>query len=367
MTKNKILLIDDDLNIRNVVRELLIYQNYDVKTVCNGQEALDFLEHWIPDLIICDMMMPVMDGNTLFEIIQETEAFCSIPFIFLTAKKENNLMRKCLLDGVDYFLSKPFKVRELLKIIKIKIDRSEKIKNFHKNLYIGQKKYFLHEINTPLNGILGSIEFLIENKKNFDQKMVFEFYELIKISGERLKRTMQNIILYQNLKYNFFQIEGALNCQILKIFMDVKTKLFQIHENQEKRLHYVLEEENLKMNSENLNFILFELLDNALKFSNVGKIVIVSGKRYDKEYYELVIKDFGIGFSEQELKKISAAQQFKREEREQQGLGLGLFLSKNIVKRSNGVFTIISKEKEGTKIKIFLPLKNSKCASLVEL
>jgi signal transduction histidine kinase len=70
----------------------------------------------------------------------------------------------------------------------------------------------------------------------------------------------------------------------------------------------------------------------------------------------LVIRDFGIGLSQQELKKIGASQQFNREKREQQGLGLGLFLSKIIIKKSAGVFTIISKENEGTTIKIFLPL-----------
>ena len=69
----------------------------------------------------------------------------------------------------------------------------------------------------------------------------------------------------------------------------------------------------------------------------------------------MVIRDFGIGFSEEELKKIGAAQQFNREEREQQGLGLGLFLSKIIIKSSRGNFKIISRENEGTTIKIMLP------------
>jgi signal transduction histidine kinase len=110
------------------------------------------------------------------------------------------------------------------------------------------------------------------------------------------------------------------------------------------------------MSEKYLHFVLFELIDNALKFSPSTKIVCVSGERFNDEYYELVIRDFGIGFSEEELKKIGAAQQFNREEREQQGLGLGLFLSKIIIKKSKGVFTIISNTNEGTSIKIFLPL-----------
>ncbi len=88
----------------------------------------------------------------------------------------------------------------------------------------------------------------------------------------------------------------------------------------------------IKISEEHLQYIFFELIDNALKFSSNNKFIIVSGEQFNNEYYKLVIWDFGIGFSEQELNKIGAAQQFNREEREQQGLGLGLFLSKIIIK-----------------------------------
>ncbi|MFE3870038.1 response regulator [Flavobacterium sp. ZS1P70] len=356
MNKNKILLVDDELNLRETISELLIYQNYSVKSACNGQEALDLLEYWTPDLIICDIMMPVMDGYTLHGIIKDIHSLNSIPFIFLTAKKEHNLMRKCLLDGADDFISKPFKIKELTSIIESKIERFSKIKNTYTNLYPGRKKVFLHEINTPLNGILGPIELLMENPKELDKKEISAFYESIKISGERLNRTMQNIILYQNLKNNFIEFNLNSSADILNEFLKTKEKILKIYEGQEKRISFEIDKATIKINSEHLQYIFFELIDNALKFSSNNKVIIVSGEQFNNEYYELVIRDFGIGFSEQELNKIGAAQQFNREEREQQGLGLGLFLSKIIIKKSNGVFTIVSKENEGTSIKIFLPL-----------
>jgi two-component system sensor histidine kinase/response regulator len=355
MNKNKILLVDDELNIRDTITELLVCKNYDVKAACNGQEALDLLEYWTPDLIVCDIMMPVMDGNALHEIIKESPSLSAIPFVFLTAKSGNNLMRKCLLDGADDFLSKPFEIKELVAIVEAKIARFEKIKGGH-NLYTGKKSSFLHEINTPLNGILGSVELLMENDGNFEKNEIDAFYESIKISGERLNRTMQNIILYENLKNNSLPFEDTENTQIVNVFIDVKSKLFQIYNNEEKRVSFEIERANIKMSERYLGFILFELIDNALKFSPNSKIITVSGERYNGEYYELVIRDFGIGFSEDELRKIGPAQQFNREEREQQGLGLGLFLTKIVIKKAKGVFTIISKAKQGTRIKIFLPL-----------
>jgi two-component system sensor histidine kinase/response regulator len=356
MNKHKILFIDDDLNIRESTTELLIYKNYEVKSASNGQEALDLLDNWIPDLILCDIMMPVMDGYTLHEIIKENAPLVAIPFIFLTAKKENNLMRKCMFDGVDDFISKPFKVKELLKIIETKIDRFQKIKNVHNNLYLGDKKYFLHEVNTPLNGIMGSIDLLLEHSNNLEKGEITTFYNAIKTSGERLNRTMQNLILYESLKNNELNFSDDEHCEVLNIFFETKKKILSTYKNQEKRITFEIDKSNLKISKANLQFILFELIDNALKFSPNSTIIIVSGEKFDDKYYELVIRDFGIGFSEEELKTINAAQQFNRDEREQQGLGLGLYLSKTIIKKIKGVFSIISNEKKGTKISLFLPL-----------
>lgn len=360
MNKKKILLVDDEISIRETLKELLVLSNYDVQTAANGQNALEILEYWIPDLIICDIMMPVMDGNMLHDIIKDNLVLSPIPFIFLTAKNENNLMRRCLLDGADDFLSKPFKISELINVIEAKLERFEKIKNACNNLYSGKKTAFLHEINTPLNGILGLAEILLNNENTLEKEQAHEFYESIKISGERLNRTLQNVMLYQNLKNNVQEFKDTASTEIVKNFATVKAKLFEIYENQEARISFEVDEANIKISDNHLCFILFELMDNALKFSSNSKVIMVSGVRFNEEFYELVIKDFGIGFSEEELKKIGAAQQFNREKREQQGLGLGLFLSKIIIKKARGVFTIISKVNEGTTIKIFLPLSRKK-------
>lgn len=356
MNKNKILLVDDELNIRETTSEFLIYKNYEVKSASNGQEALDIIEYWIPDLILCDIMMPIMDGTKFHDIIKENKALVAIPFIFMTAKKEDNLMRKCMLNGADDFISKPFKTKELLNIIETKIDRFQKIKNVHNNLYVGEKKYFLHEVNTPLNGILGSIDLLLENANELEKEDRKDFYNAIKISGERLNRTMQNLILYESLKNNELNFSNNEDCEILNVFLKTKKKILNTYKNQEKRITFQIDKSNLKISKKNLNFILFELIDNALKFSPTDTIIIISGEKYNDTYYELIIRDFGIGFSPKELQTINAAQQFNRDEREQQGLGLGLYLSKTIIKKIKGVFSIISNENKGTKISLFLPL-----------
>jgi two-component system sensor histidine kinase/response regulator len=354
MNKLRIMLVDDEKNLRESIYELLTYENYEVKTASNGEKALEILDDWIPDLIISDMMMPIMDGHAFHELVKENVNLNAIPFIYLTAKKEKDPMRKYLIEGADDYISKPFKIKELLETIRSKIERFEKIKNANRNIYLGKKNYFSHEVFTPLNGILGPIDFLIENE-DIQKEDILMFYEAIKISGERLNRTMQNVLLYQTLKNNILKFDTNSYAAILGTFLKERKKLFEIYESQAIRINYEIDEADLKISETYLKFILFELTDNALKFS-ADKTVIVSGTIYNEQFYELIIKDFGIGFSANDLNKIGAAQQFNREQNEQQGLGLGLFLSKSIIKKFKGVFSISSKEKEETTIKILLPL-----------
>jgi len=83
MIKNKILLVEDELKLRETISEYLKIENYEVTSAENGQEAIDIIDYWIPDLIICDIMMPVMDGFMFHEILLQNKTLNAIPFIFL--------------------------------------------------------------------------------------------------------------------------------------------------------------------------------------------------------------------------------------------------------------------------------------------
>ena len=356
MHVNKILIVEDELNISETIVELLLLKNYVVKSAANGQDALDLLDIWTPDLIIADIMMPIMDGQELYEIIKESRALCAIPFIFLTAKKEPNLKQKSLLDGVDDFISKPFKAKELLELIQTKLARFERIKNNQNNLYIGEKKYFLHEVNTPINGIQGFIDLLLDGENSLGNEDRRTFHTAIKTSLVRLQRNMQNLFLYESIKNNEFEVTASANCDIEAVFQKAKSIVLKEYQIEDYEITYEIEKKDLKISAEHLNFIFTELIDNALKFSSEPKKIIVIGKTYNAKYYKIIIRDFGIGLTANELKKINAAEQFNREKKEQQGLGLGLYLSKTITKKLNGLFSIISEKDVGTTISIFLPL-----------
>jgi two-component system, sensor histidine kinase and response regulator len=356
MNNKKILLVDDEVNLRETITDLLVLNNYNVKTAENGLDALEILDYWIPDLIISDIMMPVMDGYSFHEIVKDSNMLNQIPFVFLTAKNDEEEREKCILNGADLFITKPFKIENLIKTIEVKIERFEKVKNAYNTINASNNNYFIHEINTPLYGILGSINLLIKNKKRLDENEVDLFYNTIKLSGERLNRTLKNSILYRDLKNNELDFSDTSSSEISNEFSKVKDNIANADKNQAKRIVFNVDESNIKIEVEYLHFILFELLDNALKFSENNKKVIVSGKKYNSEYYELTIQDYGIGFTEKEIKEINVNQQFNRDKKEQQGLGLGLIISKIFIKKISGVFSIISQKNVGTTITIYFPL-----------
>jgi two-component system sensor kinase len=356
MKENKILVIEDELNIRETIIELLQLKNYDVKSAENGQDALNLLDSWIPDLIISDIMMPVMDGQELYEIIKDSKALCAIPFIFLTAKNEPNLRENSLLNGVDDFISKPFKAKDLLELIQTKLERFNRIKNNQNNLYIGEKKYFLHEINTSINGIKGFVDLLIDSGDNLEKEDIKTFQNIIKTSVERLQRTIRNLLFYETIKNNQFEVSDTDYCIITDVLQKAKTTISEEYYQEDFEIINEIEATKLKISAANLNFIFVELIDNAFKFSSNPKSIIIKGQALNDKQYEINVCDFGIGFTETELKRINAAEQFNRDKREQQGLGLGLYLSKIVTNKAKGIFSIVSKKNVGTTISVILPI-----------
>jgi DNA-binding NarL/FixJ family response regulator len=110
----KLLLIDDDPNLILLVKDYLEFRGYNVDTAENGREALELLDNLVPDMIICDVMMPEMDGYTLVKHIREEPVTNRIPVLFLSAKGQSQDRVKGLNEGADVYMSKPFEPEELV-------------------------------------------------------------------------------------------------------------------------------------------------------------------------------------------------------------------------------------------------------------
>lgn len=131
----KILLIEDNDDIRNNTAEILELSNYKVIMAENGKIGVEkALEH-APDLIICDIMMPVLDGYGVLHAIHKNDSIKNIPFIFLTAKTERNDFRKGMESGADDYITKPFDGTELLNAVDSRLKKVDLLKlEFSSNL-----------------------------------------------------------------------------------------------------------------------------------------------------------------------------------------------------------------------------------------
>ncbi len=129
MTKQKILVIEDTDDVRENIAELLMLSDYEVETAVNGREGVKKAQTNIPDLIICDIMMPELDGYGVLRILSRNAATLSIPFIFLTAKAEKTDFRKGLRLGADDYLTKPFDDIELLDTVEMRLKKSSLIRD----------------------------------------------------------------------------------------------------------------------------------------------------------------------------------------------------------------------------------------------
>lgn len=124
----KILLIEDNKDMRENTAEILQFSKYNVLTAKNGKEGVEIAQSEKPDLIICDIMMPVLDGYGVLHLLSKEPETASIPFIFLTAKADRSELRKGMEMGADDYLTKPFDDIELLNAIESRLRKNELIR-----------------------------------------------------------------------------------------------------------------------------------------------------------------------------------------------------------------------------------------------
>jgi len=113
----RILLIDDNATILENTAELLEMEGYETISASNGKEGLEKALRFVPDVILCDLLMPEMDGFTVLKRIGEHPDLKGIPFIFFSAKSEKTDIQMGLESGADDYLTKPFELESLLKSI----------------------------------------------------------------------------------------------------------------------------------------------------------------------------------------------------------------------------------------------------------
>ncbi len=139
---HKILVIEDNEEVRENIAEILELSNYEVATAENGKVGVAKAYEMKPDLILCDVMMPELDGFGVLRILSKNTDMLDTPFIFLTAKAEQTDFRKGMGLGADDYITKPFDDVDLLNAIEIRLAKSQHLKNSFQRTEDGLNQFF---------------------------------------------------------------------------------------------------------------------------------------------------------------------------------------------------------------------------------
>jgi CRP-like cAMP-binding protein/CheY-like chemotaxis protein len=178
MTKIKILVIEDNDDIRESIAEILVLAGYDVFEAADGKAGVELANTNLPDLILCDIMMPELDGYGVLYLLNKNPQTTATPFIFLTAKAERMDMRKGMEMGADDYLVKPFDDVELLNAIESRLNKREK-----QELFYSKSIAQLSNLAAGNAGIRELDKMIQERKVRSIRKKQIIYYEGDTVSG----------------------------------------------------------------------------------------------------------------------------------------------------------------------------------------
>lgn len=345
-----LLVIDDDEAIRGSYGLALEHAGYRVLTAADGAQGVELARRHLPDLILCDINMPGMDGRTVLRTLREDVTAGATQIVLMTGNTHALSPREAMALGADDFLTKPFGVVQLMRCVAARLERAQ----IHgrvadqalTDLRASLRSSLPHELFTPLAGILGLTAALREDLPRLSPAEVMELLADIEQSGQRLHRTLKNYLLVIDLETGGSPEETP---PVLggddppAAVANGATTAARRHQR-EADLTVQAAACTITAQAADLASIVEELVDNACSFSRPGTPITVRLEATGR----LQITDRGRGMTPEQIGRIGAFRQFDRKKHEQQGLGLGLVLVGKLAARGGADFSLASEPGAGT-------------------
>lgn len=364
----KILVIEDVTPLRNDMVEMLRLEGYEVRGAENGVAGLKVAQDFQPDLVICDIMMPELDGYGVLNALRGDMRTRTLPFIFLTAKSERAEVRKGMGLGADDYLTKPFENEELIEAVRTRLDQRDNL-NQDAEAKLARLRESIttalpHELRTPLNTVIGFSDMLMVEANIVKPEDIFEWAGHIHNAAQRLNRLVENYLTYVRIQS---LSRDAKRLAKIRTHTTANPRALAEHQaifaaqkhNRTGDLQLEYGEQAVVAIGENdLTKILDEVLDNAFKFSQAGMVIklITSTRSTDIGLlYDIQVIDYGRGLKPEQIKEIGAYMQFDRLIQEQQGAGMGLAVAKGLAEMYLGGLYLESEVGVYTAVTITLP------------
>ncbi len=367
----RVLIAEDNLEMASYIKGLL--QDFcDCQVVTDGEEALEVIQKWLPDLILADVMMPKKDGITLCKEIKANSATLKIPVVLLTALTHREAMMRGWEAGADEYLFKPFhpkeltmRVRSLLSNIAIRQDADQVI--LEKNIAVSQAKAELeqlqlfafaatHDLQEPLKNIMLQTDVLESQGAALHlSSEVSQRLNRLRTSAVRMSKMIEQLRIFENVKTSAAPFQKVdLNKIIQDVIIDLEPRI----ERSSARIHT----DNLPLlegDEAQLQRLFQNLIGNAIKFAPPGNPprVSIKSKQINAQYAEISVEDNGIGFDEKYADLIFKPFQRLHTQSQYEGTGMGLSICQKIALRHGGKISVTSTVDKGTTFTVRLPYK----------
>jgi two-component system, sensor histidine kinase and response regulator len=358
--KKTVMIIDDSPEICMIINETLSLFGFGTIMAGDGATGVKLAATHLPNLIICDINMPEMDGYATLKAMREQEATATIPLVFLSGVSDRITIRKGMELGADDYLTKPFSPKELMAAVNARLEKQAKLQNLSDRRLDELRGNITlalpHELRTPLNGIMGLAHMMMEDYQSMPPEEVLESSRFIYDSACRLHRLIENFLVYSQIELmaseaKCIEVSGAINPIAVQDVVPDLARNVAAHYRREGDLLLKIEPARLLIATENLTKIVEELVDNAFKFSEAGKPVLVATEISNGRFC-FQVADKGRGMTAEQISRIGPHIQFERRTFEQQGAGLGLFIAKRLTELLGGQILLESTLGSGTAVKI---------------
>lgn len=329
-----IMLVEDNNEVRNEIYDVFKMEGFDVIEAVNGLEGYLKATNNLPDIIISDIMMPVLNGYKMLQELKNNPITAQIPIIFLSALSSDQDIRKGMNLGAEDYLKKPINTEYLIQATKNKLKKISKFHEQYDNIKTNITNILYHELNTPLSGIIGFSDYLRTQAHELSSDNVKKIAENIYISGERLNKLIKRYLHFSELKLkslNMAEIKKTRNCDFIEI-VDIIRKILELNQYKKRKndFNVSLVPVKLKIKDYYFNLLMEELIDNAVKFSSPGHKIFIES--FVKEStYTIKVKNQGFGLPKEKIMEINDFNQMDTKIYAQNGSGIGLSIVKLIM------------------------------------
>jgi DNA-binding response OmpR family regulator/anti-sigma regulatory factor (Ser/Thr protein kinase) len=345
----KILVIEDDENFSRAIIKYLLKKGFEVEATTNGQDGLVKALQNPPDLVVCDLMMPGMDGFEVLASLRKNERLSSTPIIFLTGLTGTGHMREGMNKGADDYLTKPLDMADLVKAINARLERHQLDKDRQEKQTERAMRLFsgiIHDLRDPLFVVLGCADKLgMGTAQTPDASRVVE--QMHEVIGRMQSIVTETMFLVrsrmQRLPFDPASFDLREFCEQVLADHDQASRL---------KLECAPGEYPAVADSLRLRLALDNLLSNALKYSTT-EVTVCLNKAVGG--YELEVKDHGIGIPAEDQPGIFEPFFRASNTDGRPGHGLGLSIVKSTIEQHGGRIRFASAVNRGTTITIELP------------